>query len=57
LIAQCNAKAAFRFFSGLGAVFATENSMVTIIDPPGALKGLLEDLGMRNMVIMSEVHS
>ncbi|KAJ7820333.1 hypothetical protein B0H14DRAFT_2600048 [Mycena olivaceomarginata] len=43
LIAQCNAKAAFRFSSGLGAVFATENSMVTIIDPPGALKGLLEN--------------
>ncbi|KAJ7901213.1 hypothetical protein B0H14DRAFT_2671013 [Mycena olivaceomarginata] len=34
LIAQCNAKAAFKFSSGRGAVLAMENPMITIIDPP-----------------------
>jgi hypothetical protein len=34
-----------------------ENPMITIIDPPGRLKALLEDPSMRNMVVVSEVHS
>jgi hypothetical protein len=34
-----------------------ENPMITIIDPPGALKALLEDPSMRDMVVVSEVHS
>ncbi|KAJ7901193.1 hypothetical protein B0H14DRAFT_3739054 [Mycena olivaceomarginata] len=57
LIAQCNAKAAYNFSSGHGAVLAMENPMITIIDPPGGLKALLEDPSMRNMVVVSEVHS
>ncbi|KAJ7320726.1 hypothetical protein DFH08DRAFT_713523 [Mycena albidolilacea] len=57
LVAQCNAKAAFKFSSGCGAVLAMENPIMTIIDPPGALKGLLEDPSMRGMVVVSEVHS
>ncbi|KAF8144962.1 hypothetical protein K438DRAFT_2028961 [Mycena galopus ATCC 62051] len=43
--------------SGRGAVLAMENAMVTIIDPPGALRRLLEDPSMRGMVVVSEVHS
>ncbi|KAJ7901201.1 hypothetical protein B0H14DRAFT_2670979 [Mycena olivaceomarginata] len=57
LIAKCNAKAAFKFSSGRGAVLAMENPMITIIDPPGGLKALLEDPSMRSMVVVSEVHS
>ncbi|KAF8130955.1 hypothetical protein K438DRAFT_1999092 [Mycena galopus ATCC 62051] len=55
--AQCKAKAAFKFSSGRGAVLAMESPMITTIDPPGALKQLLEDPSMRGMVVVSEVHS
>ncbi|KAJ7901128.1 hypothetical protein B0H14DRAFT_3738919 [Mycena olivaceomarginata] len=57
LVAQCNTKAVFKFSSGHGAVLAMENPMITIIDPPRGLRALLEDPSMRNMVIVSEVHS
>ncbi|KAF8144953.1 hypothetical protein K438DRAFT_2100404 [Mycena galopus ATCC 62051] len=57
LIAQCKIKATFKFSSGCAAVLAMENPMITIIDPPGALKRLLEDPIMRGMVVVSEVHS
>ncbi|KAF8130954.1 hypothetical protein K438DRAFT_1999091 [Mycena galopus ATCC 62051] len=57
LFAQCNAATAFKFSSGRGAVLAMENAMITIIDPPGALRRLLEDPSMRGMVVVSEVHS
>ncbi|KAJ7901180.1 hypothetical protein B0H14DRAFT_3123700 [Mycena olivaceomarginata] len=57
LVAECNTKAAFKFSSGRGAVLAMENPMITIIDPPGGLKALLEDPSMRGMVVVSEVHS
>ncbi|KAJ7901191.1 hypothetical protein B0H14DRAFT_3739053 [Mycena olivaceomarginata] len=57
LVAGCNAKTAFKFSSGRGAVLVMENPMITIIDPPGGLKALLEDPSMRNMVVVSEVHS
>ncbi|KAJ7901226.1 hypothetical protein B0H14DRAFT_2330602 [Mycena olivaceomarginata] len=57
LIAECNTKAAFKFSSGRGAVLAMKNPIITIIDPPGRLKALLEDPSMRSMVVVSEVHS
>ncbi|KAF8130407.1 hypothetical protein K438DRAFT_1643937 [Mycena galopus ATCC 62051] len=56
-LAQCKVKAAFKFSSGRGAVLAMESPMITTIDPPGALKPLLEDPSMRGMVVVSEVHS
>jgi hypothetical protein len=31
-----------------------ENAMITIIDPPGALKCLLDDPSMRGVVVVSE---
>jgi hypothetical protein len=34
-----------------------ENAMITIIDPPGVLKCLLDDPSMRGVVVVSEVHS
>jgi hypothetical protein len=34
-----------------------EDTRITIIDPPGALKRLLEDPSMRDVVVVSEVHS
>ncbi|KAJ7910561.1 hypothetical protein B0H13DRAFT_2329257 [Mycena leptocephala] len=42
-----------QFSSGCGAILAMENTMITIIDPPGALK---YDLSMGGVVV-SEVHS
>jgi hypothetical protein len=50
-------KGAFKFSSGRGAILAMENTMITIIDPPGALKRLLDDPSMRGVVVVSEVHS
>jgi hypothetical protein len=57
LVTKCNTKAVFKFSSWHGAVLAMENPMITIINPPGRLKALLEDPSMRSMVVMSEVHS
>ncbi|KAJ7655797.1 hypothetical protein DFH06DRAFT_1269615 [Mycena polygramma] len=56
-IAHCQIKGAFKFSSGRGAILAMENTMLTTIDPPGALKPLLEDPSMRGAVVVSEVHS
>ncbi|KAJ6589268.1 hypothetical protein B0H19DRAFT_1248826 [Mycena capillaripes] len=56
-LAQCTMKGAFKFSSSRGAILAMKNAMITIIDPPGALKRLLEDASMRGVVVVSEVHS
>ncbi|KAJ7910546.1 hypothetical protein B0H13DRAFT_2486442 [Mycena leptocephala] len=56
-LAKCTIKGAFRFSSGRGAILAMENAMITIIDPPGTLKCLLDDPSMRGVVVVSEVHS
>ncbi|KAF8188775.1 hypothetical protein K438DRAFT_1971949 [Mycena galopus ATCC 62051] len=55
-IAQCKIKGAFKFSSGRGAILVMENTKLTCIDPPGALRGLLKDTSMRGFVIVSEVH-
>ncbi|KAJ7222773.1 hypothetical protein B0H12DRAFT_1241075 [Mycena haematopus] len=55
-IAQCKVKGAFRFSSGRGALLVMENTTLTCIDPPGALRRLLKDTSMRGSVIVSEVH-
>ncbi|KAF8144955.1 hypothetical protein K438DRAFT_1992319 [Mycena galopus ATCC 62051] len=57
LLAQCNTKAAFKFSSGRGGILVMGNAMITIIDPPGALRCLPEDPSMHGMVVVSEVHS
>ncbi|KAJ7910552.1 hypothetical protein B0H13DRAFT_2232894 [Mycena leptocephala] len=56
-LAKCTIKGVFRFSSGRGAILAMENAMITIIDPPGTLKCLLDDPSMRGVVVVSEVHS
>ncbi|KAJ6589271.1 hypothetical protein B0H19DRAFT_1014414 [Mycena capillaripes] len=56
-LAQCTMNGAFKFSSGRGAILAMKNAMTTIIDPPGALKRLLEDPSMHGVVVVSEVHS
>ncbi|KAJ7200938.1 hypothetical protein B0H12DRAFT_1244312 [Mycena haematopus] len=56
-LAQCKAGAVLKSTSGRGAILVMENTMITIIDPPGALRRLLEDTSMRGMVVVSEVHS
>ncbi|KAJ6545527.1 hypothetical protein B0H19DRAFT_1308121 [Mycena capillaripes] len=55
-IAQCKVKGAFKFSRGCGAVLVMENDMISVIDPPGALKRLLKDPSMRGFVVVSEVH-
>ncbi|KAJ6589274.1 hypothetical protein B0H19DRAFT_1248829 [Mycena capillaripes] len=49
-LTQCTMKGAFKFSSGRGAILAMKNAMITIIDPPGALKRLFEDPSMRGVV-------
>ncbi|KAJ7453081.1 hypothetical protein FB451DRAFT_1050425 [Mycena latifolia] len=56
-IAQCKIKGAFKFSSGRGAILVMEKDTITVIDPPGALRRLLEDTSMRGFVVVSEVHS
>ncbi|KAJ7138021.1 hypothetical protein C8R44DRAFT_340369 [Mycena epipterygia] len=55
-IMQCNVKGAFKFSSGRGAILAMQNDRISLIDPPGALRRLLEDPSMRGMVVVSEIH-
>ncbi|KAJ6531066.1 hypothetical protein B0H19DRAFT_1082047 [Mycena capillaripes] len=55
-IAQCKVKGAFKFSRGRGAVLVMENDMISVINPPGALRRLLEDPSMRGFVVVSEVH-
>ncbi|KAJ7481034.1 hypothetical protein B0H11DRAFT_1724570 [Mycena galericulata] len=55
-ITQCKIKAAFKFSSGRGAILAMHNDRMSIIDPPGALRKLLEDISLRGFVVVSEVH-
>ncbi|KAJ7910557.1 hypothetical protein B0H13DRAFT_2486459 [Mycena leptocephala] len=57
VLAKCTMKGAFKFSSGRGAILAMENAMITLVDPPGALKYLLDDPNMRGVVVVSEVHS
>ncbi|KAJ6449432.1 hypothetical protein C8R47DRAFT_999218 [Mycena vitilis] len=56
-IAHCEIKGAFKFSSGRGAILAMENAMLTTVDPPGALKLLLEDPRMRGAFVVSGIHS
>ncbi|KAJ7907296.1 hypothetical protein B0H13DRAFT_1618590 [Mycena leptocephala] len=56
-IAQCKVKGAFEFSSGHGAILVMEDDMISLIEPQGALRRLLEDPTMRGLVIVSEVHS
>ncbi|KAJ7773161.1 hypothetical protein B0H16DRAFT_1765916, partial [Mycena metata] len=56
-VGHCKATVVFKFSSGRGAILAMENTTTTIIDPPGALKQLLDDPSMRNTVVVSEVHA
>ncbi|KAJ7851418.1 hypothetical protein B0H14DRAFT_3085803 [Mycena olivaceomarginata] len=55
-ITQCKVKGAFKFSSGRGAILVTEKDKISLIDPPGALRSLLEDLSTCGMVVVSEVH-
>ncbi|KAJ7772892.1 hypothetical protein DFH07DRAFT_913136 [Mycena maculata] len=55
-LTQCKVKGAFKFSSGRGAILVMENDTITAIDPPGALRKLLEDTAMRGSVVVSEVH-
>ncbi|KAJ6481689.1 hypothetical protein C8R45DRAFT_1063003 [Mycena sanguinolenta] len=57
VLAQCTIKGAFKFSSGRGAILVMENDMIAAVDPPGALRRLLEDPSMSNLVVVSEVHS
>ncbi|KAF7366609.1 hypothetical protein MSAN_00918700 [Mycena sanguinolenta] len=56
-LAQCNIRSAFKFSSGRGAILVMENDTIATVDPPGALRRLLEDPGMNGLVVVSEVHS
>ncbi|KAJ7773158.1 hypothetical protein B0H16DRAFT_1305005 [Mycena metata] len=56
-VGHCKATVVFKFSSGRGAILAMENTTTTIIDPPGALKQLLDDPSMCNTVVVSEVHA
>lgn len=56
-VVQCKVKGAFKFSSGRGAILVMENNMMSSIDPPGSLRRLLEDPSMRDIVVVSEVHS
>ncbi|KAJ7193789.1 hypothetical protein GGX14DRAFT_405164 [Mycena pura] len=56
-IAQCKVKGAFKFSSGRGAILVMDNDTISSIDPPGSLRRLLEDPSMRDLVVVSEVHS
>ncbi|KAJ7706852.1 hypothetical protein B0H17DRAFT_918866 [Mycena rosella] len=55
-IAQCKVKGAFKFSSGRGALLVMEKDKISVIDPPGALRRLLDDTSMRGLVVVSEVH-
>ncbi|KAJ7706743.1 hypothetical protein B0H17DRAFT_918412 [Mycena rosella] len=55
-ITQCRIKGAFKFSSGRGAILVMENDTISVIDPPGAVRRLLEDHSMRGFVVVSEVH-
>ncbi|KAJ7938075.1 hypothetical protein B0H13DRAFT_1588189 [Mycena leptocephala] len=55
-ITQCKIKGAFKFSSGRGAILVMNKDTISAIDPPGALRSLLEDTSMRGMVVVSEVH-
>ncbi|KAJ6526229.1 hypothetical protein DFH09DRAFT_936292 [Mycena vulgaris] len=56
-ITQCKIKGAFKFSSGRGAILVMEKDTISVIDPPGALRRLLEDPSMRGFVVVSEVHA
>ncbi|KAJ7685761.1 hypothetical protein DFH06DRAFT_1264831 [Mycena polygramma] len=56
-IAQCKVKGAFKFSSGRGAILVMQNDLISAIDPPAALRRLLQNPSMCGFVIVSEVHS
>jgi len=55
--AQCKVKAGFTVSSGRGAVLVMDNDVISIVDPPGSLRRLLDDENMRYCVIVAQVHS
>ncbi|KAJ7611307.1 hypothetical protein FB45DRAFT_1009734 [Roridomyces roridus] len=56
-LAQCKLKGAYKFTSGKGALLVMSNPTISYIDPPGALRKLLQEPSMRDLVVVSEVHS
>ncbi|KAJ7616622.1 hypothetical protein FB45DRAFT_934596 [Roridomyces roridus] len=56
-LAQCKLKGAYKFSSGRGALLVMSNPTISYIDPPGALRKLLQEPSMRDLVVVSEVHS
>ena len=56
--ASCKAKASYRFSSGQGAVLCMDGDTIATIDPPGALRPLLDDPTLpEGIVVVSEVHA
>ncbi|KZV69941.1 hypothetical protein PENSPDRAFT_580121 [Peniophora sp. CONT] len=57
-LANCGIKSSFKFHSGQGAVLSMNGDSITTIDPPGALRPLLDDSTLpEGTVIVSEVHA
>jgi len=57
VLAQCSIKASYKFSSGQGAVLVMERDTISTVDPPGSLRRLLEEPSLRDLVVVSEVHS
>ncbi|VDC01638.1 unnamed protein product [Peniophora sp. CBMAI 1063] len=56
--ANCRAKASFKFNAGQGAVLCMDGDTIATIDPPGALRPLLDDPTLpEGIVVVSEVHA
>ncbi|KAL4080946.1 hypothetical protein J3A83DRAFT_4084490 [Scleroderma citrinum] len=55
-LAESSVKAGFQFSPGGGAVLLMVNDSVTMINPAGSLRRLLEVKALRDHVIVSEVH-
>ncbi|KZV69938.1 hypothetical protein PENSPDRAFT_566403, partial [Peniophora sp. CONT] len=57
-LANCGVKASYKFSSGQGAVLCMDGDTIATIDPPGALRPLLDDPTLpEGIVIVSEVHA
>ncbi|VDB89365.1 unnamed protein product [Peniophora sp. CBMAI 1063] len=55
---NCRAQASFKFSAGRGAVLCMDGDTITTIDPPGALRPLLDDTSLpEGVVVVSEVHA
>ncbi|KAJ6452232.1 hypothetical protein C8R45DRAFT_1057037 [Mycena sanguinolenta] len=56
-LVQLKAGAAFKCTSNRSAILVMKNTTITAIEHPGTLRRLLADSNMRDMVVVSEVHS